>query len=121
MRFSELVLLGSTIIHLDCTIYLSEGYGCFIGMAAAAKTGATTCGDEQYRVMALFPWLNEPKPNACPVCGNEYRNYCTTIGCLAVHVQDHEWTFEQALDFIRMIEPKEEEAEVFPAGEKVSA
>jgi len=111
MKFSDLVVLGSTIISLDSSIYLSEGCGCFIGMAAAAKTGATHYGDQQYRVMSLFPWLSEPKPNYCPCCGQEYRDYCTTIGCLAVHVQMRQMTFDNALEHIRSIEPGEEESQ----------
>lgn len=122
MKFSDLVVLGSSIIHLDATIYLEDECGCFIGMAAAAKTGATTYGDRQYQVASLFPWLNEPHPNMCPWCGKNYPNYCTTIGCTAVHVQERLCTFEDALEYIRSIEPAEDrEFTIRPLGECVSA
>lgn len=120
MKFSDLVVLGSTIISLESTVYLKDGCGCLIGMAAAARTGAMTATSPD-QVLGLFPWLQERNPTSCPVCGKDYSTYSGSISCVAFHLEQNQWDFEQALSYIRMIEPKEEIVEDSVAVEHVIA
>jgi len=109
MKFSDLIVLGSTMISLDPTVYLEDGRGCFMGMAAAAKTGATTCSTP-YQIFSLFPWLKEPQRRGvhCPGCTMVYPDYANVISCVCMHVRAHDMTFEQGLKFVRAIEPNDE-------------
>ena len=106
MKFSDLVVLGSTIIEFDPAVYLQDNCGCLIGMAAAAKTGLLDLVDGE--VWKIFPWLHEKRYLPCPVCGVPYFTASASISCMAVHMWCEKITFEQALDYIRSIEPQEQ-------------
>jgi hypothetical protein len=106
MKFSDLVVLGSTMVEFDPTVFLKDGCGCLIGMAGAAKSGLSDLPDGE--TGRMFPWLKANIKTVCPVCGTKYWNYSASISCVAVHLHREEWTFEQALEYIRSIEPQEE-------------
>ena len=119
MKFSDLVVLGSTIVEFDPTVFLRDGCGCLIGMAGAAKSGLTSLPDGA--TGRLFPWLKAEVHAACPICGETYWNYSTSISCLAVHVERRECSFEQALNYIRSVEPQDEETVLPQAMERSAA
>lgn len=112
MKFSDLVVLGSTLVEFDPTVFLKDGCGCLIGMAGAALSGLGDLPDGE--TGRMFPWLKSRIEAVCPVCGQEYWNYSTSISCVAVHVAQKRWTFAQALEYIRSVEPKEDEMEDEP-------
>ena len=105
MKFSDLVVLGSTIIEFDPTVYLQDDCGCLIGMAAAAKHGIHNLDDGQCWV--IFPWLHEKRELSCPVCGTVFPRASGSISCVAVHIAHRKITFDDALVYIRSIEPQE--------------
>jgi hypothetical protein len=106
MKFSEQVVLGSTLIKFQPWCFLEKGCGCLIGMAGAAL-GETDLGGETgaLRIGELFPWLEKWRMVRCPYCHTTHYNYAASISCVAYHVQQDDWSFEQALSYIRSIEP----------------
>ena len=110
MKFSEYIVLGSTFVEFDSTVYLQNGCGCLIGMAAAAKTGRTTlpCGT----AFEVFPWLNQIAIAVCPICRTTWPTYGCALSCLAAHVEHDDCTFEKALEYVRSVEPGDEEETV---------
>ena len=109
MKFSEQVVLGSTLIKFKSYVFLQEGCGCLIGMAGAAL-GETYLGGmkSEDRIGELFPWLEKYRVVRCPVCFVTHYSYCETVSCVAYHVESGQWTFDQALAYIRSIEPGDE-------------
>jgi hypothetical protein len=97
MKLSEAVLLGSTLVKLDPTIYLSNGCGCLLGMAAAAMGKKWSLSEDIY---VLFPWLMY------------YPAVKLNIELtLAPAISRGEVTIEQAVDYIRSVEPQDEAVE----------
>jgi hypothetical protein len=119
MKFSEQVVLGSTLIRFQPWCFLQEGCGCLIGMAGAAL-GETYLGGKQgaERIGELFPWLTKFRVVRCPYCFVTHYSFCETVSCVAWHVEQGEMTFDRALAYIQMIEPQEEPA---PVEQKVAA
>lgn len=109
MKLSDYVVLGSTIVQLDSSIFLQGGCGCLIGMAAAAKTGKLSMFASE--PINEFPWLSVTRHVDCPFCGASMTSYAGTVSCVAAHLEQQEIDFEWALDYIRSIEPAEEVAE----------
>jgi hypothetical protein len=112
MKFSEQVVLGSTLVKFSSVVFLQDGCGCLIGMAGAA-TGETYMGGRHatYRVEQKFPWLSKARLVRCPVCMVTHECYAGSISCMAAHVEYDECTFDQALAYIRSIEPPEDECD----------
>jgi hypothetical protein len=106
MKFSERVVLGSTLIKFDSLVYLAEGCGCLIGMAGAAS-GETNLQNGN-KIQAKFPWLFEVRKADCPCCSARHYSYASSISCMAFHLEVGYATFEQALTYIRSIEPQDE-------------
>jgi len=109
MKFSEQVVLGSTLVKFNSLTFLQHGCGCLIGMAGAA------CGEVMFdspeghlRMREMFPWLFTNRTARCPVCQCPHVNYAASVSCVAHHVEEADWTFEQALTYIRSIEPQDE-------------
>jgi len=109
MKFSEHIVLGSTLVKFKSCVFLQEGCGCLIGMAGASL-GETDLGGRASadRITELFPWLTKMRVVRCPVCSVTQYSYCESVSCVAYHVEVGEMTFEQALDYIRSIEPADE-------------
>lgn len=104
MKFSEQVVLGSMLIKFQPEIYLENGCGCFIGMAAAAM------GNKTFKALdkKMFGWLFEPRVVECPHCFAVHPNYSASVTCVAIHVENGTVSFDQALAYIRSVEPPDE-------------
>ena len=105
MKFSDLVVLGSTTVEFDATVFLADQCGCLIGMAAFAQTGANSM--TSHEIWELFPWLKAETVAICPECRTFFHTYAASISCLAAHVELKEVSFESALSYIRSVEPAE--------------
>jgi hypothetical protein len=101
MKFSEQVVLGSTLIKFKPEIYLQDGCGCFIGMAAAAM------GNTSFKALdkKMFEWLFVPRLVRCPHCCQDHGGYSASVTCMAIHVENGTVSFNEALAYIRSIEP----------------
>jgi hypothetical protein len=109
MKFSEQVVLGSTLVKFNSLTFLQHGCGCLIGMAGAASGEIMFDSPEGHeRMRTMFPWLFGVRITQCPACNTRHINYATAISCVAHHVEDKSWTFDQALAYIRSIEPGED-------------
>jgi hypothetical protein len=106
MKFSDALVLGSTMIKFTPANFLCCGHGCLRGAAYFAATGKNEIpinGDS-----VIWPWLDNEVP--CP----PGLRYCCSVGPakyvineIAYAVERGEWTIEQALDWIRANEPSE--------------
>jgi hypothetical protein len=105
MKFSEQVVLGSTLIEFAPEVYLEDGCGCLIGMAGAALGEKDFQTGEYEKLEEHWPWMCEKRLIACPVCYVVHPCYRASISCVAYHVHQSRWTFDQALSYIRSIEP----------------
>lgn len=99
MKFSEAIMLGSTVIKLNPYRWLMCGKGCLCGMAYFAATGNKE-GDYA-EIIAMWPWLS----NDVKYKGQQ-ESYISAVSRLAHDVDDREITLEQAVDWVRKHEPK---------------
>ncbi len=117
MKFSEEVVLGSTLIKFVSDSYLYEGCGCLIGMAGASK--GETCfdrfgppqSDGFHRMAEVFPWLfiNQSLPDIMGLTGWGDRPI-DAINASARYLGIGKVTFEQTLAWLRTtIDPIQEE------------
>jgi hypothetical protein len=102
MRLSEAMVLGSTLIQFDPGVFYipSCGRGCLIGFGEAAVYKGKEL--DLQRKFYLWPWLANPVPGSSD-------NYCSAIGEMARAIRRGEKTFEEVVDWVRSVEPAEEE------------
>lgn len=120
MRLSEAVMLGMmSIDRFVPTVYLKDGCGCLIGAGYFAATGKRSA---YYKEMAEeWPWLESTFPVPTELYGGCMTDHLpdgdlgrSIITFYALAVQSGSNTIEQAVDWIRSVEPAErtEPAEV---------
>lgn len=111
MKLSDAILLGSTVLKLNSSIYLSVDCGCLIGMGAKALGKAARelfdgKGDFNFQE---YPWLLD-KVQGPPGLGFYSRTphpAFAIIGEMARCIEDGSYTMERAVDWIRSVEPQE--------------
>lgn len=117
MKLSDAVMLGFGMIKFDPNVYLEDGCGCFIGSGYFAATGAKAASlfDDMFPV---WPWLMETRemPDWFLPClqGRRIPTH-RIISMMAIEMGQGRVTLEQAVDWIRSVEP----AEPNPAEETV--
>jgi hypothetical protein len=117
MKFSEQVLLGSTLIKFTANHYLFNNCGCLIGMAGASQ--GETCFDQIWlstggwsdglvRMCKVFPWL-EADQKVRDVRGNYNTSPRMAINRSAEAIRDGWASFEQVLVWLQTtIDPIQE-------------
>ena len=112
MRLSDAVMLGQGLVKFKPENFLINGCGCLIGAGFAAVTGLQD-GDSS-KMMEMWPWLEE-QYDVPAILGNvrdcfSRDNAKGIIGLLAFSIQWGEVSLEQAVDWIRSVEPAEPES-----------
>ncbi len=111
MRLSEAIVLGSTQTKLDP----HDWDCCLIGMGFHALAGleadihCSPNNDHPLEAIVRWPWL-ENRMTAPVLLGwpdGHIASACSIISSLAVRVGRRNITFEQAVDWIRSVEPEE--------------
>ena len=128
-KFSDAVVMGSGLIRFDPSIYLSvDDWGCLIGMGAAA-IGKTDCliKDMDF-YFPEYPWLYqlfETKELGLSFMSHPFPAYMI-IGQMARQIKHGTYTFEQAIAWIRSVEPQAEpwehagESETHPSADALA-
>ena len=100
MRLSDAIVLGSALIRFEPScFYVPRGNcGCIIGMGEAAMGAMSVLSYKK-----LWPWLSKPMP------GKPLHSYAAEIGRRAYCVQEGTMTLEEVVDWVRSVEPAEEE------------
>jgi hypothetical protein len=108
MRLSEAIALGSLTMEKWKAHDLDH---CALGMAA----NAVGCQRQYERIVDKWPWVGQWR-GICPilgcVAGNVYGTHpmiCIIPHIFDEHVMAGNFTMEQLIDFVRSIEPAEEE------------
>jgi hypothetical protein len=107
MKLSEAMMLGSLVIEFNPHLFLACGEGCLRGAAFYAATGKNfMCGHEDAEV---WPWL---ATKMLPPPGTRYSKDGPSearhiINAIAWAVECGDWTIEQAVDWVRSVEPAE--------------
>lgn len=139
MKFTEALVLGSTVLQPKAGMYLSEdnSKGCAIGMAGyaiglrARILGPVLKDDfDTGAVQAHWPWLKQRIPSVC-VCVNipSVSNHSVTIFEFIVHMFDihvtghvarknDPWSFEQLVEAIRKLEDRFDPTPASPVEER---
>ncbi len=107
MRLSDAVMMGYSLIKFNPTTFLTDGCGCLIGAGFAAATGRRDgFSDEMVRI---WPWLKQEfaTPDVLGVMKNfaPVQEAKSIIGQMAIGVSWNDQTLEQAVDWIRSVEP----------------
>jgi hypothetical protein len=112
MKLSEAIVLGAGLIRFDPGIYLGGGCGCLIGMGAAAIDKKDRLVVEGEFAFPEYPWLSEKFPAPAGLlymtAGTPWPAYMI-IGQMARQIKLETYAFEQALAWIRSVEPEEVE------------
>lgn len=109
MKFSEAVVLGSTMIRFSPWMFLDRGKtcGCLKGMAHRAIS------DNQYTpklILETWPWLDSPvkSPAGCLFAAMyDDQSAYHLINFVALEIERGAITFGAAIDWIRANEPEE--------------
>jgi hypothetical protein len=130
MKLSDAIVLGSTEINFKPHYWMCEDGGCLLGMGGYAagvrytpleKRGSFS--DEIEQITALWPWLatffempqwlRDLPAHGLPYYFNQHDparfwRAKVIISIMACHIKEGHMTMEQAINWIRENEPKEE-------------
>jgi hypothetical protein len=120
MKLSDAVMLGFGMIKFNPRVYLQDGCGCFLGSGYFAVTGAkkTNPANPVGDILREWPWLEEIREMPdwfLPHFKCRQIEAHRVISMMAFNMRDSQVTLEQAVDWIRSVEP----AEPNPAEETV--
>jgi hypothetical protein len=137
MRLSEAILLGSSVVKPEpgylLTEWRGENQGCALGMACKAENIAVLHPTDLTPIYAHWPWtLHSWHANRC-LCRDiiPFHNAAQLIAHMFDwHVFDDQfrdtpriqpvWTLEQLVDWVRSVEPAEEEGQTALDGREIS-
>jgi hypothetical protein len=106
MLLSHAVMTGSTLKKLTSCFYLDNECACLMGMGFVAAGLGSTSGNWSFeKLYAQWPWLKEEVPDPRQPGHTTLPKF--VINWWAVEVRLGLATLEQAVDWIRSVEPAE--------------
>lgn len=124
MKLSDLIISGSITVKLDPKLWLKENCGCLLGMALkaigytyAGSQGLIRDGEIEPWSTIPFPWLEkgfEVPKDLSSYIGLHYNHSVEKVDGLIIlsyfssALENKAVTFDQAIDWVRSVEPNEE-------------
>jgi hypothetical protein len=114
MKLSDAIILGSTTVKLDASQWLTYDHGkelckgCLLGAAFHAASGEFDASADD--IVREWPWLarRAAVPSPFFVGDGSWASIIDIISSMATEVGKKRMTFEQAIEWIRSVEPAEE-------------